>query len=183
MQADLFPPEGFRYVPDFLDAGEEERLLAFVRPLPFKPFEFHGYLGNRQVVSFGWKYDYGERRLADAPDMPPQLAELAERAAKFLDRPPDFFVQALVTEYAPGAAIGWHRDKREFGEVAGLSLLSPCRLRFRRAKSKGWERYAMTVAPRSLYVMQGAARSLWEHSIPAVTTLRYSITLRSLAQT
>ena len=183
MQADLFAaaPQGLRYQPEFLDPGEEEQLLSFIRPLPFKAFEFHGYLGHRRVVSFGWKYDYGQRRLGDAPPLPGELKDLAARVAEFLDRPADFFAQALITEYAPGAAIGWHRDKGEFGEVAGLSLLSACRLRFRRPRPKGWERYALEVAPRSLYRMQGEARSVWEHSIPAVTALRYSITFRSLA--
>jgi alkylated DNA repair dioxygenase AlkB len=34
--------------------------------------------------------------------------------------------------------------------------------------------------PRSIYVMRDAARSRWQHSIPAVDEMRYSITFRTL---
>ena len=86
----------------------------------------------------------------------------------------------LVTEYSAGAAIGWHRDKQEFGEIIGVSLLSPCTFRLRRAKGKGWERVNLTAEPRSAYLMSGPSRSEWEHSIPPVDALRYSITFRNL---
>jgi len=34
--------------------------------------------------------------------------------------------------------------------------------------------------PRSAYLMRGPSRTEWEHSIPAVDELRYSITFRTL---
>jgi len=108
------------------------------------------------------------------------LTSLKIRAAVFAGRPADFFVQAIVTEYAQGAGIGWHRDKRDFGEVAGISLLSSCPLRFRRRRGEGWERHTQSLAPRSIYLLRGPARSIWEHSIAPVGQLRYSITFRSL---
>jgi alkylated DNA repair dioxygenase AlkB len=86
---------------------------------------------------------------------------------------------ALVTEYSPGAAIGWHKDKAEFDQVVGVSLLAPCRFRFRRKRGSEWERAAVTLLPRSVYLLDGAARSEWEHSIPGVEELRYSITFRN----
>jgi alkylated DNA repair dioxygenase AlkB len=92
------------------------------------------------------------------------------------------FEQALVLEYGPGAAIGWHRDKAVFGEVIGVSLLSPCRFRLRRKAGAGWKRYAMTVEPRSVYHLQGAARTEWEHSIPPVESTRYAVTFRQRAR-
>jgi alkylated DNA repair dioxygenase AlkB len=87
--------------------------------------------------------------------------------------------QVLVTEYAPGAGIGWHRDKPMFDQVAGISLLSPCLLRFRRRLGTAWERVSLTAEPRSAYLLQGPSRMEWEHSIPAVDSLRYSVTFRS----
>jgi hypothetical protein len=45
-----------------------------------------------------------------------------------------------------------------------------------------WERFTLNAQPRSLYVMTGASRHLWEHSIPPVETPRYSITFRTMAQ-
>ena len=38
--------------------AEEQALLAEIRALPFRDFEFHGFIGKRRVVSFGWRYDF-----------------------------------------------------------------------------------------------------------------------------
>jgi alkylated DNA repair dioxygenase AlkB len=81
----------------------------------------------------------------------------------------------LINEYRPGAGIGWHRDKAQFDEVAGVSLLAPCVLRFRRKATETWNRVSLTVEPCLAYVLSGATRTVWEHSIPAVDRLRYSI--------
>ena len=173
------PPEGLRYVDDFLGVDEEAGLLEWIRPLPFKEFEFHGYLGRRRVVSFGWSYRYDERRLQQADPIPAFLAPLRDRAAGFAGLRPDALEQALVAEYRPGAPIGWHRDKPVFDDVVGISLHSPCVLRFRRRTGSGWERFSLTARPRSAYLLRGPVRTQWEHSIPAVAALRYSITFRS----
>ena len=78
--------------------------------------------------------------------------------------------------YEPGAAIGWHRDRPVFGEVIGVSLLAECTFRLRRKRGAGWERASLGLAPRSAYLLGGPSRSEWEHSIPAVDRLRYSLT-------
>jgi alkylated DNA repair dioxygenase AlkB len=96
---------------------------------------------------------------------------------------PGRLAQALVTEYDAGAAIGWHRDKGVFGDVVGVSLLAPCTFRLRRRAGAGWERATLVAAPRSAYLLRGPARAEWEHSIPPVAALRYSITFRSLRAT
>ncbi len=89
----------------------------------------------------------------------------------------------LVTEYGPGAGIGWHRDKAVFGRVVGISLLSPCVFRMRRSVAKRkWERVNLMVEPRSAYLLSGPARYEWEHSIPQTDALRYSITFRNLRE-
>jgi alkylated DNA repair dioxygenase AlkB len=111
--------------------------------------------------------------------MPPFLLPLRRRAAALAGLGPAAFQHALVTEYAPGAGIGWHRDKPHFDEVIGVSLLAPCRLRFRRRRGAGWERCAVPLAPRSAYLLAGPAREDWEHSISAMSALRYSVTFRS----
>ena len=173
-------PEGFRYAPDVLTAQQEVAALEQIRRLPFREFEFHGYTGKRRVVSFGWHYDFGARELRKANDMPQFLVELRESAAAFAGMPASQLQHVLVTEYGAGAGIGWHRDKDVFGEVVGLSLLGSCVFRLRRALGDGWERVNLTAAPRSAYLLSGPARTEWEHSIPAVESLRYSITYRNL---
>jgi alkylated DNA repair dioxygenase AlkB len=172
-------PDGFRYQPDFISPDEEARLVREVETLPFKDFEFHGFLGKRRVVSFGWSYDFDERELRKADDIPPFLVPLRARAAGFAGLGPADFQHVLVTEYGPGAAIGWHRDKAVFAEVVGVSLLAPCRFRLRRWHAGKWERAEVTAEPRSAYLLSGPARMQWEHSIPPVDRLRYSITFRN----
>jgi alkylated DNA repair dioxygenase AlkB len=177
-QPDLSLPEGLRYQPELISAAEEARLIEAIVALPFKPFEFHGYLGKRRVVAFGWRYDYSARAVGEAAPIPDFLLPLRARVAAFAGIPEAELRQAMVLEYEPGAGIGWHRDKPQFGEVIGVSLGSPCNLRFRRKSVDGWERRGLTPEPRSAYLLQGPARSEWEHSIPAVKTQRYSVTFR-----
>jgi alkylated DNA repair dioxygenase AlkB len=126
-------PEGFRYRPGLITPDDEATLLARVRDLPFREFEFHGYTGRRRVVSFGWRYDFSGHHLQKADDIPDYLLPLREAAAAFAGMRPEVFQHALVTEYGAGAGIGWHRDKAVFGEVVGVSLVAPCVLRMRRA--------------------------------------------------
>ena len=174
------PPDGFLYQPDVLPPNEEQDLAARFATLPLKEFEFHGYVGKRRTLSYGWHYDFGERKLRPAGEIPDFLRPLRERAAAFAGLPPEDLPHALITEYGPGAAIGWHRDKGVFDDVVGISLLSPCLFRLRRQAGAGWERYSLTVEPRSAYLLRGTVRTEWEHSIPGVNALRYSVTFRSL---
>jgi alkylated DNA repair dioxygenase AlkB len=103
-------------------------------------------------------------------------------ASAFADLKPDAFQQVLITEYGPGAGIGWHRDKAVFRQVVGVSLLSPCIFRLRRSIGKKWERENVAPEPCSAYLLSGPARSEWEHSILPVDALRYSITFRNLRE-
>lgn len=174
------PPEGFRYQADVLPPDEEKKLVEQIQQLPLKEFEFHGYVGKRRTLSYGWHYEFGEERLHPTEDIPLFLHNAREHAALFAGLAPEDLPHALITEYSPGTTIGWHRDKGVFDDVVGISLLSPCIFRLRRRTAAGWERYSITVEPRSVYLLRGEARTLWEHSIPAVEALRYSITFRSL---
>jgi len=173
-------PEGFKYQPDLVGVAEEQALVQHIRNLPFKEFEFQGFVGKRRTVSFGWHYDFNERALRSAATIPPFLLALRETAAGFAAIPADQLQQVLVIEYDAGASIGWHRDKAVFGDVIGISLLSACRFRFRRKVGTSWERVSLTAEPRSAYLLRGPSRTEWEHSIPAVDALRYSITFRNL---
>jgi len=175
-------PEGFDYRADAFSPAEEQAWREMLQGLPFKPFEFHGYLGKRRVVSFGWRYDYAGRRLRQSEPMPAFLLPLRERAAAVAGLDARTLQQALVTEYDAGVTIGWHRDKPMFEDVVALSFQSPCRLRLRRRRGEGWQRWATEIAPRSLYRLRGAARHDWEHSIPPVESTRYSVTFRTFAE-
>jgi alkylated DNA repair dioxygenase AlkB len=187
-QTDLFGtlptdlPEGFRYEPDLLNANEEADLIRRIQELEFAPFEFHGFVGKRRVISFGWRYDFNGGGLQRIEEIPSFLDPLRLAAARFSAIPASILQQVLVTEYSPAAAIGWHKDRPVFGDVVGVSLLAPCTFRFRRKEGGGWTRRSLTAEPRSGYLLQGPSRTEWEHSIPAVESLRYSITFRTLRE-
>src|SRR5688572_16990035 len=174
------PPEGFRYQTEIVPRDEEQELVEQFRQLPLEEFEFHGYIGKRRTMSYGWHYDFGEERLQQTDQIPGFLQKLRERAAAFADLKAEELPHALITEYSPGTTIGWHRDKGVFDDVVGISLLSPCTFRLRRKTASRWERYSLTAEPRSAYLLRGAVRTQWEHGIPAVDALRYSVTFRSL---
>jgi alkylated DNA repair dioxygenase AlkB len=176
-------PRGFRYEEQIVSENEETVLAAELERLDLKPFEFHGYLGNRRVVNFGLKYDFSRRSVQKADDLPLFLNDLLSRAARFAGCEKHAFRQVGVNEYRAGAGIGWHKDKLEFGIIVGVSLLAPATMRFRRGRTGNWIRTSHTLKPRSIYVLSGEARSEWEHSIPPVDALRYSITFRTLADT
>jgi alkylated DNA repair dioxygenase AlkB len=176
-------PAGMRYRAELLTPAEERELVAFIEALPLKPFEFAGgFKGNRRIVSFGWRYDYQAQRGVEAEPIPAQLDSVRRKVARFTAMSGQSFQQALVTEYAPGAGIGWHKDKAMFGDIVGVSLLAPCTFRLRRREGTGWERMSFTAEPRSAYLMSGPSRTVWEHSIPPLDQLRYSVTFRNLAR-
>jgi alkylated DNA repair dioxygenase AlkB len=131
-------------------------------------------------VSFSQRYDFNEHKLFEAEPIPQFLVETYNKVQEASGFTLHALHQVLVTEYAPGAAIGWHKDRPVFSEVIGLSLLSACVLRFRRPLGRKWERFSIQAAPRSAYFLEGPARWQWEHSIPSVDKLRYSITFRDL---
>jgi alkylated DNA repair dioxygenase AlkB len=173
-------PEGFRYHPDVLGEEEEHALVGEIPRLPFEEFRFHGFAGKRRVVSFGWLYDFNHATVRKAGPIPAFLLPVREKAAALAGLAAQDLEHVLVTEYGPGAAIGWHKDRNIFADVIGISLLSPCTLRFRKKAGGSWQRGSVRLAPCSAYLLRGPARNEWEHSIPGVERLRYSLTFRNL---
>jgi alkylated DNA repair dioxygenase AlkB len=173
-------PQGFDYRAELVSAAEEAELLAHFAELDLREFEFHGYRGKRRVTSFGQHYDFAENNLQPRQAIPDFLLSLRQRAAEFARLAPSELEHALISEYAPGAGIGWHRDRPVFKDVVGISFGAPCRFRLRRKKAGGWERASKVLEPRSIYLLRGPARTEWQHSIPPVEQLRYSVTFRSL---
>jgi alkylated DNA repair dioxygenase AlkB len=172
-------PEGLRYAADFVSPEDEQELIARIAALPLQPFQFGQFEGKRRVAWFGFQYDYPQRRLREADPIPQWLGPFLERVEAFGGRPTRIG-QVLCTEYDTGVGIGWHRDKPHFDRIFGLSLGSACKFRFRRPAGDKWERFTLNAEPRSIYQLSGAARQVWEHSIPAVEAPRYSITFRTM---
>lgn len=177
----LFLPDGVAYLRDVMTGAEERAAASQVEKLDLRPFAFQGFLGNRRTAAFGWRYDFNGGGFQKAAPIPDQFLPWRARAAEFAGVEPDSLEQMLAIAYAPGAGIGWHRDRPLFGIVAALSLLAPCRMRFRRERpGHGWDRRHVILEPRSGYVLAGEGGEVWEHSIPPLDRLRYSLTFRTL---
>ena len=174
-------PAGLRYTDNFIEPAVEQSLIGRIAALPLERFQFGAFEGNRRVASFGYRYDYTLQRLAEAEPIPDWLMPMARQAEVWAELPEASVRQVLCTEYEAGVGIGWHRDKPHFERIFGLSLGSSCKFRFRRKVDDRWQRYTLEAAPRSLYLMSGESRRIWEHSIPAVEAPRYSITFRTMA--
>ncbi len=127
-------PSGFLYRPEFVGEDEERRLLEAIGALTFGEVRMHGVVARRRVAHFGWRYGYESWRIEPGPPIPDVLLPLRARAAALLGVAPGALAEALVTQYPPGAGIGWHRDAPAFGDVIGVSLLGTCRFRFARGE-------------------------------------------------
>jgi alkylated DNA repair dioxygenase AlkB len=108
------------------------------------------------------------------------LLDLRERLAPLAGIAPAALEAALLIRYDPGAGIGWHRDRPQYGEVLGLSLGASCVMRLRRRTPAGFERRKLALPPRSLYRLSDEVRWEWEHSITPMEERRWSITFRTL---
>jgi alkylated DNA repair dioxygenase AlkB len=176
-------PAGLKYQADFITIEEEQALLDIIGALPFRHSQYRQYTARRRTVNYGAGYDFQHHLRTPAPEIPAFLANLRLRAACWLGIGPEAFGQALISEYQPGTPLGWHRDVPDYETIVAVSLVSACRIRFRRYPWNPLERhdiFAIEPQPRSAYALSGDARWKWQHSVPAVKTLRYSITLRTL---
>lgn len=180
--APIFPP-GFEYFPEFLSGDEEQELLKIVAGTAVQPFVFQGYTAHRKIASFGFDYNFANRKLSKGEDIPPVFGPLIRKVSLKLGIAASLFLEMLITEYPPGAVINWHRDAPPFDIIAGISLLSDCIFRLRPQEKTKHGRSSVISFPvkrRSLYVIRDIARSEWQHSIVPVKTTRYSVTLRTL---
>jgi alkylated DNA repair protein (DNA oxidative demethylase) len=184
-QPDLFDEPrlaGLSQADAIVTPREEQMLITSINAAELSPFRFHGWLGKRLTVSYGWRYDFDDASFAPAEAIPEWLLPLRAKAARFVCLQPGALVQAALIRYDPGAGIGWHRDRPVFEHVVGISLGASATMRFRRRRPGGFDRASVFLAPRSIYHLTGEARHDWEHSIAAVEVRRWSITFRSLSE-
>src|SRR5688572_21491074 len=177
-------PQGFHYRQSFITEAGERILLDAIAEVAFSNFAMRGVVARRRVAFFGQSYD----RAAAGP-LPAFLLPLRAAIAGWAGIDPDAFAMALINEYRPGTPIGWHRDAPQYDIVAGISLLSDCRMKFRPyrspsasppASSRRSATHEIVLARRSAYLLTDESRTAYEHHIPPVAELRYSVTFRTL---
>ena len=182
--ADLFDAPalpGLLYRDNVISSAEHDALVARLGAMDLDPFRFHGWVGNRKTRTFGWRYDFDDASFAPADPIPDWLYPVRDQAAELAGCESGDFAHVLLARYDPGAGIGWHRDRPQFEDVVGFSLRSPATMRFRQRTTDGFRRANVDLQPRSAYLLSGEVRHDWEHSIVPATTLRFSITFRTLS--
>ncbi|NDJ87265.1 MAG: alpha-ketoglutarate-dependent dioxygenase AlkB [Chloroflexi bacterium] len=154
---------GLTSIPDYITSDDETCLLAQLDQQPWSSDL------RRRVQHYGYRYDYKARMITpemQAAPLPPWLQELARRVQQDGHTPtlPD---QVIVNEYVPGQGIADHIDCVPcFGNsILSLSLGSGCAMRFTEQQTRA--QVPLWLAPRSLLLLQGAARYEWLHGIPA----------------
>ena len=160
---------GLSYIPEFIDAQAEEKLIRIIDTQPWLQDL------KRRVQHYGYRYDYKARnvtpesRLGDIPDWLHSYCRELKRAGLFQEMPD----QVIANEYQPGQGISAHIDCVPcFGPtIASLSLGSSCVMDF--SHSKTGDKLSLLLEARSLLVLSGDARYLWQHSIPARKTDRH----------
>ena len=145
--------------------------------------KYKDYTAKRRAASYGFEYDFSYNTVHPAAPIPQFLDALKTRVAAWLGVETGAIRHALIAEYRPGTALGWHRDVPNFELVCGVSLAAAARMRFRPYPPKNDRKSVLSLelAPRSAYIFRGDARWRWQHSIPATKALRYSLTFRTLA--
>ena len=171
------------YQPEFLHRAEEEQLLDILGAMPLVAMRYRQYTARREVLSFGASYDFAEGRLEAAEPLAQPLHPLRERVAAWMGIDPGALSHVLVARYRPGTPLGWHRDVPDFEDVVGVSLGAEALMRFRpypAGLARRPEILHVPLAERSIYLLRGAARWRWQHSVAPVQALRYSITFRTV---
>lgn len=161
---------GLTYTPDFINAATESALVKTIDAQPWIT-EL-----KRRVQHYGWRYDYKARsvtndlRIGVLPDWLQTYAVRLQQAGLFTEMPD----QAIINEYQPGQGISAHIDCVPcFADnIASLSLGSPCAMDF--THSKTGEKSSLLLEPRSLLVLTGDARYVWQHAIAGRKTDRYN---------
>jgi alkylated DNA repair dioxygenase AlkB len=185
IQGELFAADapvvpGLRLVADAVTPDMERALCAQIDAAPLAPFAFGQWRGKRLTTHYGSAYDFARGRIGEAPPLPGWLLDLRARLAPLVGMDPEQLEAALLIRYDPGAGIGWHRDRPQYGEVLGLSLSTDCVLRLRRRTATGFDRRNVDLPRRSLYRLSDEVRWNWEHSIVPLAETRRSITFRTL---
>jgi 2OG-Fe(II) oxygenase superfamily len=113
------------------------RMIVFEMSLAEQcwPFSGHDIYPIRSAPARLQQSPFESYQLTPAAPVPDELLSLQRDAALLAGVEPPEFSEVLVTEYPPGAGIGWHRDAPHFGIVAGVSFAAPCRMCFRRGET------------------------------------------------
>ncbi|PIK47895.1 putative alkylated DNA repair protein alkB-like 8 isoform X3, partial [Apostichopus japonicus] len=157
-------PEGLFLIPNFIDEELERELLGLVK---WESSGDQASLKHRKVKHFGYDFNYDTNnvdinRPLEEP-MPTLLTDVIDRIMQ-TSHVNHRLDQVTVNQYLPGQGIPPHVDTHSAFEdsIVSLSLGSMVSMEF--AHPVGTQ-HSKVLPPRSLLVMTGESRYLWNHGI------------------
>ena len=155
---------GLRYIADYITEYQHDWLLNTIDKQPWERFV------KRRVQHYGSRYDYKTGKLrqdVSQSDLPEWLKRFSQKLHED-GHIPEVPNQVFVNEYLPGQGIGGHIDREPWFKdtIVALSLGSSCIMEFTH-EYDNTEKVSVWLAPRSIAVLQEAARYTWLHGIPA----------------
>jgi alkylated DNA repair dioxygenase AlkB len=163
-------PRGFYLLTNFAAPAEQEEITAWVAA--HVSWSCGTSCGNRLETYVEAQESVSSLRSPSAPasarPLPGWGVALGRRMleAGIFDEAPNYL---HLIDYKPGGGIPPHVDREELGEVvAGLTLGSSRVFEFRREED-GDPEVRVLLCPGDLYVLSGAARHRWKHSVPFTT--------------
>jgi alkylated DNA repair dioxygenase AlkB len=146
-------PHGLAYEAAFIERDEERALIDVIAALPLREARYKEYTARRRVYAFGSRFDF------DAYQLKPQPIGV-------LPAP----LQSLRERLAAWSGVA--PDDFVHVMVAEYTPGTPL----------GWHRDAPDYELIAGVSLGSAARLRWQHSVPAVTALRYSVTMRTVRE-
>lgn len=153
---------GLHYFPNIISSDFETKLWSFLEKESW--WNVGKSSTSRQVIHYGYKYNYLSGGVADpAPSFPPLIRILVKEILFTGVIPEDQLInQCIVNKYLPGQGIGAHIDSSKYGDfISCFTIGGGTEIEFK----KGDEIQKLYTEPRSLYIMSGYSRYEWTHCI------------------
>lgn len=174
--------KGFYYIENCIKKNNQDRILKKILKSQLVPIS--NSKNSRQVIHYGYNYDYKNRNITSTTSIPKLYNNLLKIYFKKINKTlnlklnPKDFNQLIINRYLKGQGISAHTDLNLFGNtIVVFSVGGNCQMKFTR---KGYDPIIVNVKKGSCYIMSGECRKLWKHEMIThkENDPRYSLTFR-----
>lgn len=177
---DLLPP-GLKLAKEIVTPDEEAQLIDLIERSGLEPFALDP-TNPRSTRTFGWLYHNADDSISWGEPLPEGFHAVRNRAAALAGITPESLIECMLIRYEPGSIIQPHLDKPAWNHVIGISLGVPTTMMFRKPVDGDYVHAEAYLPPRSMYLLIGEARHAYQHSLPPVEEVRWSITFRDFSE-
>ena len=183
-------PSGLLYFPNFIPNDLYDKVVDFLNQS--NDWQCVGIPEqSRKVLQYGFEYKYRSAQTDIKINPIPAVIDELRTLIKSINNVPEEmpFNQCIINRYLPGQGIAPHVDSPQFEDyICCFTLGSGGTMVFQHPQHGKFELF---VEPRSVYLMSGAARYEWKHSmsgkksdkvnnVKLLRETRISVTFRSV---